>query len=300
MSRDLVFAGSVAGRLYAVDLATGTPRWSMLVGSARTTVFAPVSDGSLVATGYTAFGPPHRGGIVVADARTGRLRWRREFTFLHTSARANEPTRGARQPAGAPDCTRSETAPADRAHDPVATHARAGADVARSAAAGADVARSGAAWAGGPVVLDDAIVVAASTGELYAMAREDGSLRWVVPAVPRSPLAPSYDFRPLAVANRLLLAGSLTGRLIAYDLGTRCERWRHALRGGGSIAFALVGDGRSVYVPYAGGRLVALDAATGVERWRTRLEDGRFVWPPAVDERSVYAAGSRGLFAFRR
>ncbi|HXH05489.1 MAG TPA: PQQ-binding-like beta-propeller repeat protein [Vicinamibacterales bacterium] len=268
-AQELVFAGSKGGGLYAVDLASGTLRWSVPAAAARrTTVFAPVLDGDVVVAGYTTFGPPHRGGVILVDARTGHVRWRRAFTHLHTSS-----TTGNR-PEG-------RDARADLEHAP------------------SDTTATGVAWAGGPIVLDDAIVVAASTGELYVMAREDGALRWVVPALPRPPIASSFDFRPLARSEKTLLVGSLTGRLVAYDLALRRERWTYALPGGGSVALSLVSEAGTVYVPYAGGRLVAVDVTTGAERWRTRPQDGRFVWSPAVEKGRVYVAGSNGFFAFR-
>lgn len=77
---DLVFAGSPAGRVYAIDQRTGTARWStLIVDDGKTTMFQPESDGDVVAIGYTTFSTPNAGGIVVLDAATGRERWRTAF-----------------------------------------------------------------------------------------------------------------------------------------------------------------------------------------------------------------------------
>lgn len=77
---DLLFAGSPAGRIYAIDHRTGSARWSTLIEDDRqTTVYQPVTDGDLVAAGYTTFAAPNTGGIVVLDARTGEERWRAAF-----------------------------------------------------------------------------------------------------------------------------------------------------------------------------------------------------------------------------
>lgn len=77
-SGDLVFTGSLAGSLHAVAIATGQPRWSIRVGDpSTTTVYSPVTQGRVVAAAFTDFGPTPAGGLVVADVRTGRVRWQR-------------------------------------------------------------------------------------------------------------------------------------------------------------------------------------------------------------------------------
>src|SRR5262249_37385875 len=77
---DLIFAGSPAGRLYAIDRRSGHARWAHRVDAgAETTVFAPVADEEMVVAGYTTFAAPQTGGVVALDAATGRLRWRMPF-----------------------------------------------------------------------------------------------------------------------------------------------------------------------------------------------------------------------------
>ncbi len=81
----VAFAGSPAGRLYAVDVRTGRLIWSAKatvdagVGAAAVTVFQPIVAGDSVVAGYTTFSHPMTGGIVVVDRGSGRERWRREF-----------------------------------------------------------------------------------------------------------------------------------------------------------------------------------------------------------------------------
>ena len=78
-TRDLVFSGSLAGRLRAVAVADGRARWSVRVGDpATTTVYSPVVQGTEVAASFTDFGVTPAGGLVVADIGTGRVRWRRD------------------------------------------------------------------------------------------------------------------------------------------------------------------------------------------------------------------------------
>lgn len=80
----LVFTGSPAGRIYAVEEATGRLRWSATVSTeGKTTVFAPTVDGDLVAAGYTHFVAPPRGGVVAFNAQTGQECWRTDFPRDH-------------------------------------------------------------------------------------------------------------------------------------------------------------------------------------------------------------------------
>jgi len=80
VSRGLVFAGSPAGRVYAVSAATGELAWSTVVeGSGHTTVFQPTTDGTDLVAGFTAFVAPNRGGVILLDTTTGNERWRALF-----------------------------------------------------------------------------------------------------------------------------------------------------------------------------------------------------------------------------
>jgi outer membrane protein assembly factor BamB len=84
-SGGVVFAGSPAGLVYAIDAASGEPMWTARAGDgAETTVYEPVSDGEIVVAGYTRFATPQTGGVVALDAATGRERWRTAFPMPAT------------------------------------------------------------------------------------------------------------------------------------------------------------------------------------------------------------------------
>lgn len=251
---DLVFAGSPAGRLYAIDHRTGTARWSLVVSEdAQTTVFQPVADGDVVVAGFTTFRAPHIGGIVAIETATGRQRWRTVFP-----------------------------APADVSLD--------------------------SGWAGGPVITEEAVIAGSGDGVVFALDRRTGSVQWTLPRWTATnpeqagPAAPrDRDFRPLARMGDRLFAGSLSGEVIAYDLTDRSERWRYKSPRNGSIAFRMLADERSVFVPYVDGALVVLDSADGRERWRTGDQFTGFIWPPAIVGDRVFAADfNAGVFAFSR
>jgi outer membrane protein assembly factor BamB len=84
VSRGLVFAGSPAGRIYAVSSVSGELVWSAVVATdGHTTVFQPATDGTDLVAGYTTFVAPHTGGVVVLDPTSGRERWRAMFPAAH-------------------------------------------------------------------------------------------------------------------------------------------------------------------------------------------------------------------------
>lgn len=165
------------------------------------------------------------------------------------------------------------------------------------------------AWGGGPLLLDTAVAAVSTDGTVFAFDRTTGAVQWTLPrwsgargpgAGAGNPAAPrDRDFRPLARSATRVFVGSLSGEVIAYDLGDRSERWRYASALNGSVAFRLGSDERSVYVPYVDGRLIALDAGDGRERWRTSDRFNGFSWPPAIDGERVYGTdAAAGFFAF--
>lgn len=77
---DLVFTGSATARLHAVDVRTGTARWTSSVKAADdTVVFAPRVAGAHVVVAFTEPGPPDRGGLAAFDPVTGRPLWQMWF-----------------------------------------------------------------------------------------------------------------------------------------------------------------------------------------------------------------------------
>jgi outer membrane protein assembly factor BamB len=151
--------------------------------------------------------------------------------------------------------------------------------------------------------MHDLIVAASSSGEVYGLDRNDGSIRWSLPRVGEAcvgiSISPSQDFRPLSVTGRTLVAGSLTGCLEAFRLDTRSVLWRHPGVDDGSVAFSVVTDNQAVYVPYVGGRLRAFNVSDGKLRWEIGDTRRRFRWPPALADGLMLVASTEGFFAFR-
>ncbi|MEZ5286365.1 MAG: PQQ-binding-like beta-propeller repeat protein [Vicinamibacterales bacterium] len=244
----MVYAGSPSGRVYALEAATGRLRWMTAVATdGKTTVYPPQFDGPYVAAGYTEFVAPNRGGVVLLDARDGRIVWTRPFPP------ASDPTLSLN-------------------------------------------------WAGGPVFGDGAVIVSSGDGVIHAFDLADGNERWRIPALspqPGNPILPDRDFRGLAVVDDLLITGSLTGIVVAFDLSTRDIRWTYRPTRLGSVAFRLAASGDDVYVPFAGGTLVNLQGSDGVERWRVGDWTASMLWPPARWNDLIIVSGAvNGLSAF--
>lgn len=251
-----VFAGSPAGRIYAVDVGTGALNWSQSIAAGSpVTMFEPRKDDGVVAAGFTVFDAPPRGGVVAFDVESGRELWRTSFA---------------------------------KAADPLL----------------------GTGFASGPIFADDAVIASCADGSIYGFSRADGAIRWRIPGLgsvpdivkgplPLPPDAAGADYRGLAFDAPLLVAGSLKGPIVAYDVRSQREVWRYVDRRSGSALFGLASDGRSVYVPFASGHHVAIDLRIGMERWRTDYADA-FTWRAAFDNLRVYLSGDRGYVAVVR
>lgn len=251
-----VFAGSGAGRIYAVHTDSGELSWSALAApTTDATVFAPVTDGRVVVAGYTVFSTPVTGGVAAFEVASGRPLWRTAFP---------------------------------PASDPLL----------------------GTGSTGGPVLAADVVAATRGDGQIFAFHRDTGVVRWTLPAsttfpeylrgpIGVTPPSTSPDHRPLVVSGPALVAGSLKGDVVAYNLATRRELWRYRDPRLGSVSYALAADERSVFVPFGNGRHVALSAITGTELWRSG-EGESFFWPAALDPSRVFLGGKGGVRAIRR
>ena len=150
-------------------------------------------------------------------------------------------------------------------------------------------------WAGGPVFVDELVIVSAGDGIIHAYDVASGNERWSIPPVtvlPGNLIDPARDFRGLAVSGRTLISGSLTGEIAAYDLDSREERWRYSAGRLGSVIFRIEAIGDVVYIPFAGGTLVALQASDGAELWRVGDWTASILWPPVLWGDLVIVSGA--------
>ena len=155
---------------------------------------------------------------------------------------------------------------------------------------------------GGPVVAGDVVIAASGEGQIWAVDRRSGELRWTAPAlsgeldsiIPAS----DQDYRALAVVGATVAVGSTTGYVVGYEFTGR-EVWRFAGGRLGSTSFAMAAGAGVAFVPYVSGFVVALDGATGQLRWRTTDWQQGFIWPPALTGNLAIASSRQGLWALR-
>lgn len=250
-SGDTVYAGSVTGRVYAIDAGTGRARWiARLEEKPMVSVFAPERDGTQVLVGYSVYDNPNSGGIASLDAATGRVTWKTPFP------KSDDPQRHTNR-------------------------------------------------SGGPVVVGGLVFGSAGDGNIYGLDLSTGAIRWTLPRL-AGPFAgyitaTDLDHRTLVRVGHLLVAGSVTGKITAYDVEARTIKWEQDAGPWGSTSFSFSADSAHVYVPFLGGFVMALDAATGEERWRVGNFNVGMIWAPDPNGEHVYAAGSRGgVYALAR
>lgn len=222
------------------------------------------------ATG-TSKGPRHRGGGLLAlDARTGAVRWRREFPRGDFYKERHYPDRGIL--GGNLYVTDGECC---RVLD-----ARTGAE------AGTIRPPEGAnGWS----------YLAADGGALFGLARDgrtvfsidlpSGACRWTC-ALPEAAHLPALDDGTLFLQVR-------SGEVLALDAGTGAERWR--AQGAPHARASVHVHGGHLLVVAETGELEGRDAATGERQWSRRLF-GAFASGLAMDGERVYLhAGSLAL-----
>lgn len=274
-----VFVGTETGGLTALDIATGTTRWQVLLPAP---VQAPAVTGSLVvvASGrlllafdavrgerrwavtmdHVLSGPAVAGGLVYAGswggrltaivAASGEMAWRAqtdEATVLSVPTIAG---------------------------DTVLISSETGAVYAFDARTGNRRWRTQTGPGPGPPRVAGATVyVGSGDGALVALDVLSGHLRWQVAVAPAG-----HCCGAPAIAGGSLYLGLKEG-LIALDADTGAERWRWE-SGGYQVSAPMLADNTI----YAGGSatagshhhagfLVAVDAHTGREIWRLATDD---------------------------
>ena len=154
-----------------------------------------------------------------------------------------------------------------------------------------------------PLVVGPWVLASSQEGVIYAFDLATGHIGWAIPSLGRRPdgrAGVPQDFRPIVRAGPLVVAGSLTGEVVAYELDTRRPRWRRAPVDA-SVAFGMAVDDETVYVPYLSGHLVGLDVRTGDERWRLGGAAQGLTWTPLPEGKHFYVAGTNvGFLAFPR
>jgi outer membrane protein assembly factor BamB/predicted Ser/Thr protein kinase len=147
--------------------------------------------------------------------------------------------------------------------------------------------RTGGLESSSPLVVDDRVILASRTGNVFAVEASTGEEIW------RAPTG-SIAFSSPAEAGGIVYVGSEDFSVYALDLATGEQRWRFETEGAVHSSPAVV-DG-VLYIGSDDANLYALDAASGEELWRFATA-GLIQSTPAVVDGLVYF-GSRDNFVY--
>lgn len=163
-----------------------------------------------------------------------------------------------------------------------------------------------------PVVAGDVVYVGSTDGNLYAVNRQDGLLRWKFAT--RGPVSSSP-----AVHGGLVFASSVDGNVYAVDAATGQPRWVFATKG--ERRFTAPGihgaiprtermpdpfdlflssptvSGDVLYIGSGDQQVYALEAATGRVRWTFATGDVVHASPTVVDGTVYVGSWDRNLYA---
>ncbi|MEU5599483.1 PQQ-binding-like beta-propeller repeat protein [Streptomyces sp. NPDC020298] len=226
-----VYIGSDRGRVYALDAATGTARWTHTTRGRINSCSPPAAVG-----GTVYLGSDH--GLVYAlNAATGTEQW----TYTTRDDRFSSPT-------------------------VVGGTVYIGSDERKVYAL--DAATGTEQWIqtirgsvrSSPAVADGTVFISSSDGRVYALDAITGTERW-------THRADAYETSSPAVADGTVYLSSGDGLFYALDASTGSERWTHPADSSGYSSPTVI-DG-TVYIGGGLGNclLYALDAATGTKRW---------------------------------
>jgi len=284
---DTVYAGSGDGRLYAIDLWTGSQRWSFDAGS-------PISSTPAI-TGNSIFFATRDGRLMAVDTATHTARWQ-------------HPT-GKDQPLPWGH---------ESFDDYIGSPVLIGTLVIFGAGDGnvyaLDTATGKVKWTAPtgeriratPAVANGAVFIGTAGGKVYRFTLASGHREWVYATQGASFASGEfgYDRRTVqssaAVANGIVYVGARDGKFYAIDESTGTLRWKTDYDLFWVITSPATADGR-VYLGSSDGHFVqCLNGQNGNEIWKTDV--GTQVWSsPAIAGDLVVAGDNDGhLNAFDR
>lgn len=150
----------------------------------------------------------------------------------------------------------------------------------------------------------DIVIGVSAYGYAYGLDRKTGEIRWTIPRLSNLPPGlpvPDLDLRPLALQGSVIVLGSTSGFVTAYDVSTQRELWRGRANRG-SVTYSLAVDSNNVYALHDGGQIAAFRLSDGKLLWIAGdgQSGGEFSYSPAVDVDVLYAGGYNGLYALRK
>lgn len=177
----------------------------------------------------------------------------------------------------------------------IAVDSDTGNEIWRTSFAGSATHGAAARFSGGLAVHADLLLAAAADGTIYGIASADGAVRWTISGLSTV----RSDYRALVTSGSHLIAGSLSGVLVCYDLANLHEKWR-VTDDGISIGFRLAADSQTVFVTYLSGQLAAFDVTSGKRLWSIGHDESRMIGSPFVLGDRIFVNGSTGFYSVRR
>lgn len=131
--------------------------------------------------------------------------------------------------------------------------------------------------------IDGALVYVVCGNDAFALAREDGSIRWTFSARDSHGAAPAdrWDYHQSSIVGhgRLLYYGAGNGTFYALDRLSGAPQFTFATDGQAAIRATPVVSGHVVYFGDWNGMIYALDATHGLLRWKRATMDGPKPYP---------------------
>jgi outer membrane protein assembly factor BamB len=152
--------------------------------------------------------------------------------------------------------------------------------------------------------LNGVAVGAADDGRIFGLDAQTGTVRWIAPVV--EGFGTPRDERPVWIVDGVVMAGSLSGVVTAFDLQTGVERWKKAAAPSTATTFIapFTGDRGQFIAATLSGSANAYEALTGRELWTVKyggsVNERRLFGPGALTPELFIVIGSDGLYAIRR
>ena len=149
-----------------------------------------------------------------------------------------------------------------------------------------------------PAAIDNTVVLSYSSGEIYALDENDGSLIWFDNIGSSNYFSRSAlnDIQsPLSIVNNKVYSPTFSDKLLVYDLNDGSKIWELKISSINQVAIS----GEALYIIDTLGKLLCLDSKTGKLLWSVQLktnDDGEEIrwYGPLLTSNKLLVANSFG------
>ena len=285
---NVVYIGSTAGTLYAVDRASGAERWKFETKS-RIASSPAVSDGLVYFAAYD-------GNFYAIDAAAGTLRWKfategeRQFTAKHLHG-----MQPAAQWMPDPwDCWLSSPA---IWRGTVYFGSGDGNVYALDAQTGSMKwkFKTGDVVHASPAIADGMVFIGSWDSYFYALDAETGAEKWRFKTGEDAAVHNQQGIQSsAAVADGTVYFGCRDSHLYALDEFTGAKKWAYATGGTWVLTSPAVHAGKVYFAISFGGKLFAADAKTGAIAYSVDFKGWPVYSSPAIAGSTLYVGSTAG------